>query len=1264
MSRSESEEREGDEELVPETPAPVQIRDCTVLQGADLVADPDYPVGSFEVPADDPSANPLSVALIAVATVEDRVVVAIPFAAWHRTVLRRVLPPGALARPLPLSVDLVDRSAEGGEHPFLETAKIWIGTLAASAEDSVFFDPNGVLDAPDFPFSTQSPSSLPSATSLEAAFQQHFAFVSAASGASGGGGGRATASGGDAVSARLQQLEQSVQSIASSLQQLTRGGTPLQAGQETCPPPPGLPSPKPAARKKTEGSQPSLPPGANMDIVNSARQAGVPEKQIREMLELAMKGRSKLPDFPAADGRKSRKNILSETEDEEEDAEEPGLPGGDPLAAAVTKLDLGEEEKPHLGVHLRRCWVSRDVRNHRFFEQQETGRSVESFPICIAKAAGSYQQSHREEHGGGLWKGDSNAWQLRGQCLSPCMVRTSSTSARIPDPCSLSVGSGRRPRRHSCRTSSGSKSEMRAHPGDGRSNVYRPGVVGGGRRNWAGGPASDGVVQFSHVAIGGGASVHKVDRRQMDGAHSFEAQRCGQPQREEKEVSWPQSDNHHYIRNRAAKAQPEAQRRRQGRQGKVSCRGRQSPRSRESVMETFLSGDGKVGVAAGGTASSTSPLPHPNGGNPGVVSDEPAPPKTNAPRAPGALATTVQVEHVWDPLCRWVLSSRRSQSLSSFCHSTFSRQIHQANHPDTRPVWPIPMPYPNLAAEGTSREQSFQRAINMMVITLNWLHLGGPRRIPSDFYSRARLTPEQLGIVSRLRRLAQEWNESGPIQAEDMGRSAGKIESLEATVQQLTAAAIRLASSGGSQRQGSGFKKTEKKDPKSTLLGEVQLAKEVECDRLSFKGVPSFNPAPFLESEARRMYEDPLADALPPEEALQAPPHVQVRGSYKEILKLCRKLDDSSRLALLDPALVRPGREAGLFSLMKSVTADRMILDSRPANELEVGLTEWTATMASTCPLLDLVIPAGYQAVAAGEDLRDYYYFFRVTGRRSLRNAIKFRIPLSEARKLRAYAAAPPGLDHYVAGLQTMAMGDLNAVEIGQQSHVKLAISAGVCLEDLLTLRGRLPRTGPYVGIVIDDFIVVECIPSDPPEPQDLLSSRIADRMVETYDAVGLLSHDKKRFRAERRAQFWGSSFDGVAGTLRMQLEKVIPIALITAQVARLGMANRKLLEVLCGSWVAILQCRRRAMCLIDSAFADIQSNDYHVNFHLAPATIDELWSLVILAPLFVADLRAEVCDELGSRGYYIPGAPFSRRALSSEVDEGSLVPLALTVEG
>lgn len=338
MSASDP-EQEKEEELVPETPVPVHIRDCTVLQGADLVADLDYPVGVFEVLADDPAANPVTVAVIAVAAPEDRLVVAIPFAAWHRTVLRRVLPPGALLRPLPLAVDLVDRAAEGEEQPFFETAKVWIGILAPSAEDSIVFDSTGAPDAPDFPFSANGPSLLPSASSLEAAYQQHFAFVSAASGASGGGQRNSAAAADSAVGARLQQLEQSVQSIAASLQELTRGAAAPASSSQPCPPPPGLPDPRHTSRKKTpEPNQNSLPPGANMNIVNSARQAGVPEKQIREMLELAMKGRSKLPDFPAAETRKHRKNVLSETEDEEEEAAEPGLPEGDPLAVAVTKL--------------------------------------------------------------------------------------------------------------------------------------------------------------------------------------------------------------------------------------------------------------------------------------------------------------------------------------------------------------------------------------------------------------------------------------------------------------------------------------------------------------------------------------------------------------------------------------------------------------------------------------------------------------------------------------------------------------------------------------------------------------------------------------------------------------------------------------------------------------------------------------------------------------------------------------------------------------
>ena len=390
-------------------------------------------------------------------------------------------------------------------------------------------------------------------------------------------------------------------------------------------------------------------------------------------------------------------------------------------------------------------------------------------------------------------------------------------------------------------------------------------------------------------------------------------------------------------------------------------------------MNVKLAAEPRAGAAAGGTASSASPLvDQPGTETAGNYNGQGR--KECAPRAPGSSASTVEVEQLWNPMSRWVMSCRHSQSFARFCHSSFSRQVHRAKTLDSRPVWPIPLPYHDEEAALSVREKSSHRAINMMVLNLNWLHLGCPKRAPFDFACRAPLTPEQWGIIQRLQRLAQEWCDAGPISAEDMGRAAGKVESLENTLQHLTVSAVRLASEGGSQRMGSGLNRTCRQTAKSTLLGEVQLAKEIESKRLSFRGVPSFQPSPFLEADARKMYEEPLTEAIPPEDALQDPPRVQVRGSHAETMGLFRKLDASQRLTLLDPATVRKGREAGLFALMKSVTADRMILDSRPANELEAGLTAWTATMASVVPLLDLVIPRGSIAVTAGEDLRDYYY--------------------------------------------------------------------------------------------------------------------------------------------------------------------------------------------------------------------------------------------------------------------------------------------------
>ena len=160
----------------------------------------------------------------------------------------------------------------------------------------------------------------------------------------------------------------------------------------------------------------------------------------------------------------------------------------------------------------------------------------------------------------------------------------------------------------------------------------------------------------------------------------------------------------------------------------------------------------------------------------------------------------------------------------------------------------------------------------------------------------------------------------------------------------LTQAASRLAQQGGSAGAAGLGRPSATSRTSSTMMTDVCVAKEVESARLHF---PSFDPSPMLDAETREIYDRPIQSSLDPADALEEPPHVQVRGSRAELLGLLRRLDRSGRLALFEPHQVRMPYRAGVFTIMKDLEKDRLILDSRPANQLEPGLVTWTASMGS-----------------------------------------------------------------------------------------------------------------------------------------------------------------------------------------------------------------------------------------------------------------------------------------------------------------------------
>ena len=133
--------------------------------------------------------------------------------------------------------------------------------------------------------------------------------------------------------------------------------------------------------------------------------------------------------------------------------------------------------------------------------------------------------------------------------------------------------------------------------------------------------------------------------------------------------------------------------------------------------------------------------------------------------------------------------------------------------------------------------------------------------------------------------------------------------------------------------------------------------------------------------------------------------------------------------------------------------------------------------------------------------------------------------------------------------------------------------------------------------------------------------------MHAAYVRAKLEANPKKGVTDSRDSSFWGAKLSGDSGLLRPNPSRVWPVALITARVASLGLVSRSLLESLIGSWTAIFLIRRRTLSLIDIAFEALRATAPGDVIRLSGGLVDELWSWVLIAPLCIANLRAQVCD-------------------------------------
>ena len=323
--------------------------------------------------------------------------------------------------------------------------------------------------------------------------------------------------------------------------------------------------------------------------------------------------------------------------------------------------------------------------------------------------------------------------------------------------------------------------------------------------------------------------------------------------------------------------------------------------------------------------------------------------------------------------------------------------------------------------------------------------------------------------------------------ADDLGRSADKFNSLTQMLQELPFDKLRgqdlsdwvsvlHASFDPYGKSGCELERPSHASCQPENGSEPQFinfrsstALPVVADRIKWRYAPTFDPKPFLEPLLSSACEEP---AVLRKAKSQWPSRsaAKVHCSRQELLRVASKWD-SLNAVRVTPATALPWDECvGLFSVSKSAAHDRLIINPTVANSRSHTITHYSRALAPGSLLTLLRPEPGMSFRYAADDLSDYYYTFKISPSRAVRNLIRCRFQPAELAHLKC-ASGVSMEGPQLLSLNTLAMGDSLAVEVGQAAHY------GVRIFGILPVRFYLVRFC-CVGSLCLGLIVWSCLPS------------------------------------------------------------------------------------------------------------------------------------------------------------------------------------------
>ena len=359
--------------------------------------------------------TPPCIAIVVVAEVDSRLLVAVPEAAWAKSKRKRMLPAGSFHKPVQVFVPLCDhdRRHEPDNTP---TTKIWLGLLDPAFERHLSFEEGDQVEM-GFPVDAQGVQRLPYARALVKIARDHFTFLSAESGVPAPPGLGA----GDAeLNQRMGLLEDGMAALQAGMQEILQA----KLGRK----------PKAAARPKDNEKQ--FPPGVDPAVAAHALQVGVSPDALAEMAQLFQAA-------PKAAAEVEAEEVANSSEEEEAFLDPAlGVAGGsqDPMVTAVSQMSK----------ILKSMYKEKKVRKDKTLDSL-----LDRVDVGLGK-----------EHGSGGTKTKAAALQALQQCLikDPKLIYTAIEKRMMEDYVSSALPPGATSRPTTARGWVEHRSKIQSYP--------------------------------------------------------------------------------------------------------------------------------------------------------------------------------------------------------------------------------------------------------------------------------------------------------------------------------------------------------------------------------------------------------------------------------------------------------------------------------------------------------------------------------------------------------------------------------------------------------------------------------------------------------------------------------------------------------------------------------------------------------------------------------------------------------------------------------